>query len=190
MNVREFATQLRQAVVDLKNQGSEAVNNDSMIVYLDSVIAADPSESSAAELEKYKTQLQLHTEEYRARVETDKEQFKAVIQAGQNALRTGFLLNGGASVALLAVIGKFMTVEDSVQYVPPLANSLIMFVIGTFLIAFISALTYLSQWIHDGGEDWHMKVGNGLNYVTIVVGLSSFGFFVAGMIKAYHVFLL
>ena len=35
-----------------------------------------------------------------------------------------------------------------------------------------------------------MKVGNGLNYVTIVVDLSSFGFFVAGMIKAYHVFLL
>ena len=189
MNVREFATQLRQLVVEVKDKGSDAVNSDSLITYLDSVIAADPSDPSATELEKYKTQLQLHTEQYRARVETDREEFKAVIQSGQNALRTGFLLNGGASVAMLAVIGKFMTVEYSMQYVPPLANSLILFVIGTFLIAFSSAVTYLSQWFYGGGADSHYKVGFGLNFVAILIGLSSFGFFLWGMLRAYRGFL-
>lgn len=188
MNVREFATQLRQAVSDLKAQGSEAINSDSLITYLDNVIAADPSEPSASELEQYKAKLNLQAEEYRARVETDKELFKSVIQAGQNAIRTGFLLNGGASVALLAVIGKFMTVPDSLDYVPPLANSLVMFVTGTFLIAFCSAVTYLSQYAVVGDKGWHQTTGLALNVLAILLGLSSFGCFIWGMIRAYHVF--
>jgi hypothetical protein len=188
MNVREFASHLRQLVVEVKEKGSEAVNSDSLITYLDNVIDADPSEPSVTELEKYKTQLQLHTEEYRARVETDREAFKAVIQAGQNALRTAFLLNGGSSVALLAVIGKFVTVEHSLEYVPALANSLILFVIGTFLIAFSSAVTYMSQWFHAGDAAKYCEVGLGLNIAAIMIGLSSFGFFLWGMLRAYQAF--
>lgn len=188
MDAKQFAAQLRQIIADLKDQGTAAIYCENLITYLDNVIAADTSAPSPAEMKQYEAQLQLQVEVYRARVETDREEFKAVIQAGQNALRTGFLLNGGASVTILAVIGKFMTAEGSMSYVPPLANSLILFVTGTVLIAFSSALTYLSQWFGGGGKDWHTKVANGLNYVTILIGLSSFGFFVWGMVRAYHVF--
>lgn len=188
MDAKEFAAQLRNIITDLKDQGTAAIYSDNLITYLNNVIESNLPDPSPADLEQYKARLRLQTEEYRARVETDREVFKAVIQAGQNALRTGFLLNGGASVALLAVIGKFMTVEESVQFVPSLANSLILFVIGTFLIAFSSAVTYLSQWIYGGNADSNYKVGFGLNIVAILIGLSSFGFFLWGMIRAYHVF--
>lgn len=188
MDAKEFAAQLRKIIADLKNQGTAAIYSENLIAYLDNVIASDLPDPSPADLEQYKARLRLQTEEYRARVETDREVFKAVIQAGQNALRTGFLLNGGASIAVLAVIGKFMTVEESLQWVPPLSNSLILFVIGTFLIAFSSAVTYLSQWFYGGDADSHYKLGLGLNIFAILIGLSSFGFFLWGMIRAYHVF--
>ena len=188
MNVREFATHLRALAVDVKQQGQDGISVDSFVEYLDKAIAADFADPSALELERAKATWNLQAEEYRARVETDKEGFKAVILAGQNALRTGFLLNGGASVALLAVISSFMPNPDTVQYVPSLADSLVYFVIGTLMMAVSSGFTYLSQWTYEGGGRWHHRIGYGLNILTIVIGLSSFGVFVKGMYEAHKVF--
>jgi hypothetical protein len=76
------------------------------------------------------------------------EMFRSVIQAGQNALRSAFLMNGGASVALLAFVGHLSSVAP--KKVPMLAPSLATFVGGVLVAALASGVTYLSQWFYAG----------------------------------------
>lgn len=191
MNARELAFHLRQAIVSAQDQGNTAVEAESLVRYLDNVIQSEVEDPSPGEMERYNSQLQLSAEHYRAGVENNLEMFRSVIQSGQSALRTAFLLNGGASIALLAVIGNMVSEPGrKLVSVSGLADSLIVFVIGAFAIAFTSGVTYVSQWFSAGEKDWHKRTGFVLNVFAILIGFSSFGFFLWGMVRAYNVFQL
>ncbi len=95
MDAKEFAEELRDIVSGLKTKGVESVGSDNLIKYLDEALrdlstsAARPSEAT---IERYKAELQKWVEEQKNIHAQGMEMFKSVIQAGQNALRTAFLM--------------------------------------------------------------------------------------------------
>jgi len=175
VDAKEFAEELRDIVADLKTKGVESIRSDNLIKYLDEALhdlstsAARPSEAT---IERYKAELQKWVEEHKNIHAQGVEMFKSVIQAGQNALRTAFLMNGGASVALLALVGHLSSVAP--QRVAALAPSLAVFVGGVLVAALASGVTYLSQWFYAGDPSWQKKAGsNELREVHPVDGVRS-----------------
>jgi hypothetical protein len=92
----------------------------------------------------------------------------------QNALRSGFFLNGGAALAVLAYIGQHGG-NDTRQ----LSYGLLFFAIGTLFITASTALGYFAQ--SAIYEDKEKKWCDRLNNCSIVIGLSSLALFVIGM---------
>lgn len=186
MSVKAFATQLMNSIKDIKNN-SETVQCESLIAYLEKVIADPNSEPTPSQIEYYKYQLQLMVEGEKGSHASYLEEFRAVIQSGQNAMKTALLMNGGASIALLAFIGKLT--EKQQYQIPHFAEALAIFVLGVFFIGAASGTTYLSQWFYAESEKWKIRIGSGFNIISILLGLTSLGFFVWGMCKAYSAFL-
>ncbi len=199
MSVKAFATQLLNSVKEVRTS-SETLQCDNLISYLEQVIATDPGALSPEQvistdpgtlspdqIEHLKAQLQLMVEREKSSHASDLEMFRAVIQSGQNAVKTALLMNGGASVALLAFIGKLT--EEQHSRIPPFADALAIFVAGVFAIVVASGSTYLSQWFYAGSETWKQRTGLGFNILSILLGLTSYGLFVWGMRTAYAAFI-
>ncbi|MFN0313649.1 MAG: hypothetical protein ACKVQA_01230 [Burkholderiales bacterium] len=187
MSTKEFALQLKKTIEDIKAKGTAAIYCDNLITYLNDVAASPSHVVTPAELEQYKAQLQLEVEKHKSANASSLEMFKSVISAGQNAIRSSFLLNGGTAFALLAFISHLA--EKQPDKVAVFADTLIPFVIGVFAISLTSGFTYMSQWFY-AAEDgsWKQKAGFWLNIVSIILGLSSYGFFLWGMCRAYLAF--
>ncbi|SMF96598.1 hypothetical protein SAMN02949497_4004 [Methylomagnum ishizawai] len=182
MNAKEFAQKLKQQIEVLKNDGIESIGTDNLIIYL-----AEYIESSAdADIELQKANLQKWVEEHKFAYSERIELFKSVINSGQASLRTAFLMNGGATVALLTFIGHLSTSEKVSIKIPLLANSLTTFVFGIFIAALATGAVYLSELKFYSA---HRKVGLILNKLAISLGLISYLIFMAGTCMAYNFFL-
>ena len=184
MSAKEFAVQLKNTIQQIKTNGTAAIYCDNLISYLDEVIKSPSPVVTEPELARYKAELELWIEQNKNAHASSLEMFRSVITAGQSAIRSSFLLNGGAAVAVLAFISHLT--EKQPDKVAVFADSLIPFVVGVLSITVTSGLTYLSQWFY-GAEDrgWKEKTGFWLNVAAIVLGLSSYGFFAWGMCRAY-----
>ncbi|MCE5194928.1 MAG: hypothetical protein LLF28_05650 [Nitrospiraceae bacterium] len=187
VSAKEFAAQLKKTIEEIKAKGTATINCDNLIAYLDEAIKSPSPVVSPAKLEKYKAELQGWVEQNKAAHESGLEMFRSVIQSGQNAIRSSFLLNGGAAVAMLAFIGKLT--ENQAAKIPAFAPSLTIFVIGVLAITVTSGITYLCQWFYAGNQQWKVKTGFWLNIAAIVLGLSSYGIFIWGMCEAYAAFI-
>jgi hypothetical protein len=75
----------------------------------------------------------------------DLELFKSVIQSGESARKSFFLLNGGAAVAVLALIGHLSTSATTAAQVNKFAVPLLFFACGLLFAAMASGGTYLVQ---------------------------------------------
>lgn len=187
MSAKDFALQLKKIIEDIKSNGTAAIYCDNLISYLDDVVTSPSVAVTPAELEQYKAQLQLEVEKHKSENASSLEMFKSVITAGQSAMKSSFLLNGGAAVALLAFISHLT--EKQPNKVAVFADSLIPFVLGVFAIAVTSGLTYLSQWFYaEDDSSWRVSTGFWLNIAAILLGLSSYAFFLWGMCSAYSGF--
>lgn len=186
MSEKEVAAQLKQTIEGIKANGTAAIYCDNLIAYLDEVVRSPSPVVSQAELEKYRAELQLWVEQNKGTYSSNLEMFRSVIQAGQNAIKSSFLLNGGAAVALLAFIAKLT--EARAEKIPAFAGSLTIFVVGVLVITITSGFTYLSQWFYAGDKPWKVKTGHWLNIIAIIMGLSSYGLFIWGMCMAYRGF--
>ena len=136
--------------------------------------------------------------EYESTWETNLEGFRASIQAGQAALKSAILINGGASVAILAFIGNLATSENSKALIPILSCSLAYFVFGTLVAAMASGGAYLSQAAYskvnqeeetaEATERWE-KRGKVFQYTTIIFVIVSYILFGLGALLTYKTFL-
>ena len=187
MNAQQFAEQMKELIQGIKDKGTAAIYCDNLITYFDEVQNSPPEKSSEVELERYKAELQLAIEQNKNYHVAQLELFRSVISLGQNAIRTSFLMNGGASVALLAFIGHLAAIKPACIGV--FASSLIPFLIGVLVMTMTSGFTYLSQWLYSSEKQKIQKAGFGVNVLCIIMGLSSYVFFIWGMIRAYHAFL-
>lgn len=174
MQVKEFAKDLRTTIEGIAATGKKTIKIVRLSAYLREVEEANGDNSNFTSKDALNTDRELAHQ-------TNLENFKAVIVAGQNAIKTMILINGGAAVAMLAFIGNF---AGKLQNGPSfLAPSLLLFAIGSFLGGSVSGLTYLSRWLFANEKtiDWGLR----LNILCIVAGAASFGCFLAGVINVY-----
>ena len=113
--------------------------------------------------------------------------FRSVITSGQGAIKSSFLLNGGAAVALLAFISHLAQFQP-IQ-VPMFAACLLPFSLGVMAIAVTSGFTYLSQWFYSSLYPGARKAGFVINILCILLGLSSYAMFAWGLFSTYSQFL-
>lgn len=82
---------------------------------------------------------------YDARISRINAGLGAVITIGQGALKSAAIINGGASIAILAFIGNLYSSSVNVFLVSNLADGLAIFGLGVFFAAAASGATYLAQ---------------------------------------------
>ena len=121
--------------------------------------------------------------------------YQQVNMQGQGALRAALLINGGASVAMLAFIGSTNVLNPEMLLMP-----LRLFVIATFCCGLASASAYLTGLVQqpDFEEKDAAKIAQKestkkkrfwvLNVVTIILIIISYVLFACGSYKAYNSF--
>ena len=187
MEVKQFAFDMKNMIEEIRANGTAAIYCDNLIGYLDNVLKSPLPEPSERESDHYKAQLQQWIEDRKHAQQQSLEMFRSVITAGQSAIRTALLLNGGAAVAVLAFLGHLAgTLNDGV---PDFAYCLILFSFGALAITVTSGLTYLSQWLYAKDQVWAQNAGFWANVGCIALGTLAYGFFVWGMFATYGAFL-
>lgn len=186
MDTIEILTRMRKDISESLDKGQEQISSSALIKYLDGCIQRSrTTRISPVEFENLKAALQKSIADHAANHDFDLENFRSVINMGQNAIRALMLLNGGASVAMLAFIADLAKGHPAL--VPDYALCMAIFVFGALLATIISGMTYLSQWLYAGGQD---QWGFGLNVACILTGITGYGVFVWGLYETYSEFLL
>ena len=109
---------------------------------------------------------------------------KATCVAGQGALKTTIIMNGGASVALLAFIGN--TWIHKGDGVAMLSIALFLFASGVLSGCAATGVTYLAAFIStENNERWKIR-----NNWAIALWITSCGFFLAGLVFACVTFMM
>jgi hypothetical protein len=145
------------------------------------------------QLEKYKADCNVQLEKFKAECNAIRENFKlkfqATVQSGQAALKSAFLINGGAAVALLAFIGNVWTKIQA--NVTGLGFPLLLYVFGVLFPAVASGLTYLCQYQYaksDEDNDHFARSARKINCVSIIFVILSYIFFAIASYLAYRCF--
>ncbi len=102
------------------------------------------------------------------------ENFKHTVTAGQSALKSAILINGGGSVAIIALIGNILNIPGQPNQIGlhSLSYSLKMFAIGTLCAAIATGATYLAQFYYANELfDKNPKAGYKLPDLINVVGV-------------------
>lgn len=183
MSVKQFAKSLREEVQAIKDQGVASIYCENLIKYLTEVENSPEPETTPLALEEAKARLQQWVVSNQYQHESSIEMFRSVIASGQNALRTSFVLNGGACVALLAFIGHLA--QFNTPAVPIFANALFPFVIALIAISLTSGLTYIGQSMYAHN---HLKWGDKVKAICIILGFSSAVFFCWGVLILHSAF--
>lgn len=184
MDSKIFARQMIIDIQDLERKGQSQFLGSAIVQYLSDHIVTHPDPTDTPEMVKAKHDMYVkkwHDDQDRNH-QSNLEMFRSVITLGQNAVKTGFYLNGGAALAMLAYIGQHGGESTS-----HFAIGLLWFVWGTLCVALCSGLTYLTQCCFANG--WEAKIAvKILNIITISLGFLSFPFFLTGMYTVYYIF--
>jgi len=193
MDSKELLTDLRDA---LKGVTQPTVQVDALNRYLDnweksSVATQTQTDAQhSRQLEQWKAQLA-------ASSATSIEMFKAVIEAGQTALKSSIVVNGGAAAALLALLAEGLKSNGVGQWsslLSPLGTAWLMFMLGLGSAGSATAFRYLSQALYSNalilGErtdgKWY-RFGNWVRNIAATLGFLSYGLFFTGAVKIYLV---
>jgi hypothetical protein len=146
-----------------------------------------------AAIVKYKAECDLQCEQYKAECDLNLEEYKlkfqATVQSGQAALKSAFLINGGAAVALLAFIGNVWTKTQA--NVNGLGLPLLLYVFGVLFPAVASGLTYLCQDQYGKSvkdDDHFARSARKINCVGITFVILSYFLFAIATFLAYRFF--
>ena len=116
------------------------------------------------------------------------EMFRSVITVGQGAIKSAFLLNGGAAVALLAFIAHLIQINSEKVEVTDFSFCLLLFGWGTLAVAVASGFTYLSQYAYAASQKWIITTGVILNIIYVALVSASYGMFLWGLYATYRAF--
>ncbi len=104
-------------------------------------------------------------------------EFNAVISFAQTALKIPILINGGAAIAILALMGNTWNEKNSLA--ADLAFSLLFFSIGVFVVAIGTGLSYLAQYrfqyVGEGDTTAHVFRWAAIVFIIISYILFMFG---------------
>lgn len=177
---------MRKLIEDIKSKGTAAIYCDNLIDYLKEVENSPEAELTPLEIEKYKADLQNWVTTNKCAHESQLEMFRSVILAGQGAIKSSFLLNGGAAAALLAFTGHLA--QFNPNKVAEFGSCLLPFTYGVLAVAITSGATYLSQWLYASDKKPAQRAGFVFNIVCITLGLASYALFIWGLFATYQAF--
>ena len=113
--------------------------------------------------------------------------YQQVNMQGQTAMKSALLINGGASVAMLAFIGTAMNNGTDNLLLLKLCSSMRMFIIGVLSVAVASGITYLAGLVNSK-ETVTLWLWWTLNIIAIILVVIGYVLFAAGSLNAYCAF--
>lgn len=197
MKGSDAVKQIQGAVLDLEKTGAKEVLINNLNAYLANVLTiAEGEEREVPPLTEAQANHQL--EVWKAQLSSNSmmsiEMLKATIEAGQTALRSAIVVNGGAAATVLAFAGNAITkgqIRPGMPLLTQIGSALFWFMLGVGSAGVASGFRYLSQAsysVHQVRQQnglWG-RMGVGANVISIVLGVFSFVAFFIGGIAAYH----
>lgn len=181
MEISDVFKRIRTDLGAVLEKGNEFLHIPTFLQYLTDLEHKAPAISQAAELQ-HQSQLAHH----RAVHESQLEMFKSVLETGQTAVNTAILVSGGGTVALLAFVGNFQSKSPPVAVPSPLIVALILFAVGVLCGAMAAGGRYLSQFCY--ASAWR-RSAIAFHIVCVVLVISTYLLFAAGVVAAYHGFI-
>ncbi|MGN3961822.1 hypothetical protein ACS0ZG_25480 [Burkholderia gladioli] len=193
MNNREVIDDIRHALDDIESKGITQIDIRNLRNYLDHVektikhidISSDGApHQTTYNLEVWKAQLVYNTA-------SSTEMFKAVIEAGQTALKSATVINGGAAAALLAFAGNAITKGAMIPgdtLLTQVGKAMFLFTSGMGCAGLATGFRYLSQYgyAYAARSKKILLAGAISNIVSILLGLLAFMGFAVGSFQAYR----
>jgi len=177
-----------EEVNDLKDKGIKELDIDFTLNYLQK-IKTQVSIGHDFSLEEFKAQNQLHIETMKVNEAINLESFRSTISIGMNAAKSCLLINGGASIALLAFIGNIWRKESMDIAALLVSKGLLIFCFGVALSVLCSGFTYLAQSNYTssdlGRNEKLRKIGGIFNIAAIAAGFLSLIAFGYGAYQTY-----
>lgn len=106
-------------------------------------------------------------------------------KASQDAMKIIFLLNGGASIAFLTLVGTVAISADSTIKIGELASALLYFTFGAGLVAAAHGLDYVCLLLFNLE---HSRAANFTFWLTFIAGLVALILYFVGVVSAYKTF--
>ncbi len=191
-SVVEYAKKLNQDTVAINVNDLDKLLNELEKEYSqhDIPIPEIPSEVKTA---YYKAQWESILAQYNVERDSIRDSFRAVIQAGQSALKNAILINGGGAAALLAFLGHIWITKPVANISSYLPYSLLAFALGVLMAAIASGTTYLSQgyytrYLNDKSNQLLLKRGDCRNKITIILIVFSYFLFLSGIFISFYSF--
>ena len=186
MNAIEVIDEIQRAIEEVNVIGRKTIRVTALEQYLVQLKSdLSPSlltntQSSITDrhftLAHYSAECEASLAQFSAEHELGLEHAKVVSQAGNFALKSAILINGGASVALLAFLGKLWgsaTVHKALVMNMPMV--LLLFVFGVLSSAVAAGLNYLAASFGKQETKGRFHVFNGLTIGFVIVSYIVFG---------------
>jgi len=174
---------VKDELAQLQGSGQQSVEIAPLLEFIEKAEVDSPFDGELLRM-RHETELA------RMKVNQDSqlEMFRSVIETAKVALSTSILVNGGATVALLALIGTLVgkAPAGAPPAPPSLVFALISFAIGVLFAAVATGSTYSAQYCYHRENARWATIFRGL---TIVLVLSSYAAFLSGVLFAYHAFI-
>ncbi|MCG5260096.1 hypothetical protein EM868_06790 [Cupriavidus gilardii] len=194
--------EIRSALREAKAKGVESLSVDRLDVYIAELVdEVSRSSQERAATAKYQHEMEVWKLAHAHDSAFQQEMMKAGIEAGLSAIKFAVMINGGASVALLAFLGNLLTKDFGTSHkalASDLAGSLFAFLVGVAMAGVCGGFRYLSQESYGQTDNarrlngtstgrW-LRFGVAFHISAVVVGLGSFVSFLKGGVMAYSAF--
>ncbi|MCX4156166.1 MULTISPECIES: hypothetical protein [Paraburkholderia] len=196
MKASEAIKEIQDAILDAEKSGAKELSIVNLNAYLAGILATAKEQESAEstitepqaahQLEVWKARLSAHSA-------MSTEMLKSTVEAGQTALRSAVVINGGAAATILAFAGNAITkgqLQTGVPLLSQIGSALLWFMVGVGVAGTASGFRYLSQLGHaqfhysDTNRRWKY-LGSFSNSMSIFLGAASFAVFFVGGVAAY-----
>lgn len=184
MESQQIIEEFRRQLDKVNEQGVDQVQISAIRNYLDA-LERDTGLSKEYCRQKHEGMLAHYTATSQQRI----EMLKAVLEAGKSALHALLIINGGAVIALLGILGSLAGKDSGATFASMLALPLFLFGIGVLAGAVGFVLRYFSQACYSESEnvnDAYQKWGHAFRYMAIATVLVGFSVFGCAMYGAYQ----
>ena len=186
MNSQELLESMRQEVARVKATGQQGVTLDDLDNYFSRFQQCTSAGSSdQLTVAPQKAQYEMALAHYNWQKDSSLEMFRSVINAGQSALKAAMLMNGGAAVALLALLGHAASDASTKSLVAKLASPLFLFVLGVLSSCVATGVNYVTQSLHSRRNT---KIAHTTNVVGMLLVAAAYSVFAYASYVAYQVF--
>ncbi|WP_255989581.1 hypothetical protein [Chitinolyticbacter albus] len=177
MDAKEAIDRFRDDLTAVKKGGRKTVRIEAVEKYLQEL-----EQESGVSLELRKLEMQQTLAHFDAVTQSGFEMFRAVIEAGKEALNSALLVNGGAVIAILSFLSASAAKEGTGKLGQALTVSLLLFGCGVLLTAVAFGGRYVTQLLY---QHEAQKSAIAAHIFTVLLGLGSYAAFSCGVYRAY-----